>query len=186
MIKGRAALLLLALALSLLGLALLPSADVYLPPGSDAALDLRTTGTLIFVPIITSNTTQEQLLDLINAERRSRNLGGLRINGTLMQVAGEHSLDMATHDYLSHVNLEGEHSWDRLDRAGYDWSYMGEVIAGGSTSPQIAFAGWMSSPLHKAVLLNPVYKEIGAGYSFNADTYYGHYWVCLFAVPEGE
>lgn len=136
------------------------------------------------LPIITRTVPAFELLGLINAERVSQGLASLSADTTLTQVAEAHSLDMATRNYLDHVNPEGDRAGDRLDKAGYQWSSVGEVIAGGYASPQSALTGWLNSPSHRAVLLNPVFVEIGAGYAFRAGTHYKNYWCVVVAIPK--
>lgn len=139
-----------------------------------------------YIPVILNTRTFEQeLIDLINAERTKNGLIALTPQPLLFQVAEAHSMDMATNDYLAHAGLSGDHAGERLTKAGYAFSYWGEVIAGGSASPEIAFEGWMNSPPHKTVLLNPAYTEIGAGYVLKEGTVYWHYWCVVVAIPKG-
>jgi hypothetical protein len=52
--------------------------------------------------------------------------------------------------------------------AGYNnWATVGENIAAGFPSPQAAFDGLAGSPGHRANMLNPGYRDIGAGFFFD-------------------
>lgn len=127
---------------------------------------------------------EQSLLILINDRRLDLALPALITSTVLMDVAEAHSQDMAVNNYLAHVNLAGLHSYDRLVEAGYKFSYWGEVIAGGSTTPAVALDGWLDSPPHKAVLQGAMYQEIGLGFAFNSKTKHGYYWTVVVARPE--
>lgn len=127
---------------------------------------------------------EQSLLILINDQRLELDLPALITTTVLMQVAEAHSQDMAANNYLAHANLAGLHGGGRLTEAGYDFSWWGEAIAGGSTTPAGALDGWLNSPPHKAVLLSERYSEIGLGFAFDEGTKYGYYWTVVVARPE--
>lgn len=129
---------------------------------------------------------EQSLLILINSKRLDFELPALITSTVLMQVAEAHSQDMAANNYLAHANLAGLHGGGRLTEAGYEFSYWGETIAGGSTTPAVALDGWLGSPPHKAVLLSARYQEIGLGFAFDSETKYGYYWVVVVARPADE
>ena len=140
------------------------------------------TAITVYLPVVHSTPTPEQtLIDLINAERSRRGLNTLQIRDVLMQVAEAHSQDMADRCFFGHLNPEGQDPGDRLDEAGYSWLAWGETIGAGQSSSQIMYDGWMSSPDHQAILLNPNYLEIGIGYVAGGP--YGHYWTAVVATP---
>lgn len=129
---------------------------------------------------------EQSLLILINDKRLDLELPALITTTVLMQVAEAHSQDMAANNYLAHASLTGLHGDDRLTEAGYDFSYWGEAIAGGSTTPAVALDGWLNSPPHKAVLLDGRYQEIGLGFAYGGETEYGYYWVVMVTRPGDE
>lgn len=136
----------------------------------------------IYLPIIHRTPTfEEQLIDLLNAERTQRGLSTLGTDTLLVQVAEAHSQDMVNRNFFSHTNPDGQDPGDRLDNAGYKWLTYGENIGGGYTSPQAMFNAWMNSSGHRANLLNPNFTEIGIGYVTGG--YYGHYWTAVLATP---
>jgi uncharacterized protein YkwD len=137
----------------------------------------------VFLPIVAASPTPEyQLVDLINAERTRRGVSALRVNPVLMQTAEAHSQDMVDRNFFDHTNPDGQAPWDRLDEAGYAWSYCGENIGGGYTTAQAMFDAWMESTMgHKEIMLSPDYTEIGIGYATGGT--YGHYWTADFARP---
>ncbi len=125
---------------------------------------------------------EEQLINLINAERSSRGLATLSRSDLLMQVAEAHSQDMVDRNFFDHTNPDGLGPGERLTNAGYNWITWGETIGGGYTTPEAMFNGWMNSDPHRAILLSTNYTEIGIGYV--AGGTYGHYWTAVFARPQ--
>jgi uncharacterized protein YkwD len=120
---------------------------------------------------------------LINAERARRGLCALRVNSVLMQTAEAHSQDMVDRNFFSHTNPDGQLPWDRLDAAGYAWSWCGENIGGGYATAQAMFNGWMESTAgHREIMLTDQCAEIGVGYVTGGS--YGYYWTADFATPQ--
>ena len=108
-------------------------------------------------------------LCLINTERRARGLSPLGTNARLARAAQRHAADMVARAYFSHFSPSGSSFADRLRRVGYArqcaWSG-GETLAwgtGAQRSPASRVAGWMDSPPHRAILLNPTFREAGIG-----------------------
>jgi uncharacterized protein YkwD len=58
---------------------------------------------------------------------------------------------------------------------------MAENIAAGSETPERVVAQWMSSPGHRANIMNPKLCRIGVGYAYFASGQYLHYWVQCFS-----
>ncbi|MEU1594957.1 CAP domain-containing protein [Streptomyces sp. NPDC005708] len=111
----------------------------------------------------TAPATVARILALVNAERSKVGCSALTLNATLTKVAQAHSEDMAAHRNMSHTGSDGSSPGDRITRAGYNWSTYGENVAYGYATPEEVMAGWMSSPGHKANILNCSFKEIGVG-----------------------
>jgi len=137
----------------------------------------------VYLPIIyRSPTPEEELVDLINAERSRLGIVPLlQINWLMMQVAEAHSQDMIDRNFFDHTNPDGLTPADRLINAGYSGYYSGENIGGGYPTPQAMFNAWMSSEGHRSNMLSENYTEIGIGYVTGG--YYGHYWTADFATP---
>jgi len=153
-------------------------------------------GTLIFAqgcePFFTPENSGEELpvevhdfavefTQLTNNHRESLGLNPLLWDQGTYEVALAHSQDMQTLDYFSHTNLEGESPFDRLANANISYSYAGENIAMGYTSPSEVLNGWLNSPGHKANIENPNYTHHGVGYVPD-----GHYWTHVFLKPTRE
>ncbi len=136
----------------------------------------------IYLPVIyRSPTPAEELVDLINAERIRQGRSPLEIDGLIMDVAEAHSQDMINRNFFDHTNPDGLTPGDRLSNAGYTWSWSGENIGAGYTTPQAMFNAWMNSSGHRNNILSANYTKIGIGYVTGG--YYGHYWTADFARP---
>ncbi|MYX95093.1 CAP domain-containing protein [Streptomyces sp. SID486] len=104
-----------------------------------------------------------EILRLVNAQRGQAGCQPLTLNSTLTKAAQAHSADMAAHKNMSHTGSDGSSPGDRITRAGYTWSTYGENVAYGYSTAQQVMDGWMSSPGHRANILNCGFKEIGVG-----------------------
>lgn len=130
---------------------------------------------------------ENQVLVLVNANRAAgANCGSagtfgsaapLAMNDELRCAARNHSMDMAVRGYFSHTSPDGDGPGDRIEAAGYEYSWWGENIAWGYPSPDAVVNGWMNSPGHCANIMRPEFTEIGVGY------YSGNYWTQTFGRP---
>ncbi|MEU6369332.1 CAP domain-containing protein [Streptomyces sp. NPDC046931] len=111
----------------------------------------------------TASGTVARIVQLVNAERSRAGCSPVTLNATLTKVAQAHSEDMASHRNMSHTGSDGSSPGDRITRAGYSWSTYGENVAYGYSTPEQVMAGWMSSPGHKANILDCAFKQIGVG-----------------------
>jgi hypothetical protein len=66
--------------------------------------------------------------------------------------------------------------------AGYPafGTWTGEDLAAGFTTTADVLAGWINSPAHYAVLVNPQYHAIGVGRGYSGGSTYGWYWTADF------
>lgn len=111
----------------------------------------------------TASGVAARIVQLVNAERSKAGCSPVTLNATLTKAAQAHSEDMAAHRNMSHTGSDGSSAGDRLTRAGYIWRTYGENVAYGYATPEKVMAGWMSSPGHRANILNCAFKEIGVG-----------------------
>lgn len=105
---------------------------------------------------------EQQMLQLVNAERKKRNLKPLVFDDQLKQVARAHSADMLKRGYFSHRTPEGKDPFDRMKKAGITYKRAGENLAYASTLTG-AHKGLMNSPSHRAAILNKSFGRIGIG-----------------------
>ena len=137
----------------------------------------------------TLDSFEQDLVARINEFRASRGLPTLLVADSLTAAAKWMSADMSVRDYFAHTSLDGRAPVQRMNDAGYPafQSWTGEDLAAGYSSTADVLTGWINSPAHYAVLVNPVYHAIGVGRSYGAGTTYGWYWTADFgsAVDAG-
>ncbi len=117
--------------------------------------------------------TEMRAFDLLNAERRAKNLPPLEWNAELCFVARAHSAKMALSGKLNHQGMDGLDTSARARANGITgWRALGENIAynQGSDDP-VAFAveRWMLSAKHRANILNNSFTHAGVGVAQAAD-----------------
>ena len=91
--------------------------------------------------------------------RRFHGLTATIASGTLMAAAGAKAGDMRTCGYGHTACGRAANYW--LAAKGYAGRCSGENIAAGQRSPREVFIAWMSSPGHRANILNPSYRDLG-------------------------
>lgn len=124
---------------------------------------------------LTGQTAGRALLCLVNAERRLHGAGRLRSVGRLRRAAASHSADMAANNYFSHAAPDGHTATDRIRATGYladarSWS-IGETIAWGrerTGTPAAVMRMFLNSPPHRAILLDPGFRDLGVGIALGA------------------
>ncbi|MFD7319711.1 sigma-70 family RNA polymerase sigma factor [Streptomyces sp. NPDC059875] len=125
-----------------------------------------------------SESTADQVISLVNAERAKAGCGPLTANSQLTRAAQGHSDDMAARDFFDHTNPDGKGPGERVTATGYPWSTYGENIAMGQSSAEQVMESWMNSPGHRANILNCSFKEIGIGIHNEG----GPYWTQVFGA----
>ncbi|MBI5645120.1 hypothetical protein HY970_03410 [Candidatus Kaiserbacteria bacterium] len=101
------------------------------------------------------------LVDLLNGDRASQQLGTLNVNAKLAAAAQMKANDMATKGYFSHTSPEGHDSWYWFKQAGYNFEYAGENLAVDFSESADVERAWMQSPTHRANILQSHFTEIG-------------------------
>jgi uncharacterized protein YkwD len=107
--------------------------------------------------------------------------GPLTMNPALRCAARKHSKDMNDRSFFDHTNPSGESPWDRMGKAGYNYSAAGENIAGGSDDAAGTMDQWMGSDGHCANIMSPDFEEIGVGYYPGGQ--WGTLWTQAFGSP---
>jgi cysteine-rich secretory family protein len=131
----------------------------------------------------------DDLVERINRARIEAGVLPLARSTELDAAAQTHSADMVQHDYLDHTGSDGSEPQQRAAQAGYRvppdsaWIVV-EVISAISADPQGPVDWWLNeSEQHSRVLLNPRWREVGAGYASGGE--YGNYWTALFGCRPG-
>jgi len=132
-----------------------------------------------------SREKEQELLRLINAERRKKKLTPLIWEEGLARAARYHAYDMATQGYFSHD------SYDRLDTGlaavGYTFKRIrkfynntfvnSENIAAGSETAYQTYRQWYTSSGHYANMFRKGSKRVGLGVYYDPDSPFKYYWV---------
>lgn len=125
---------------------LLASCSQYIPEGSTSPAAL----------------TQATMLAQINATRAANGRKPLAYNGILDRAATTHARLMASRGELSHTL--GGSLRERVTAAGYQGA-VGENLAGGQRTLELAIKDWLESPAHRNTLLSPKFTEFGLAVS---------------------
>jgi len=135
---------------------------------------------------------ENQVLTLVNQKRAAgATCGGvykppvpaLTLDTRLRCASRKHSKDMAINNFFSHTGSNGSTFTQRITSAGYTYSYAGENIGAGYSTPSAAVTGWMNSSGHCNNIMNPNYKHLGVGYYYRSSgSTYAHYWTQDFGA----
>ncbi|MEI7025166.1 peptidoglycan-binding protein [Paenibacillus sp. y28] len=105
---------------------------------------------------------EQQMLDLVNAERQKAGLSPLQADMAIVQTARLKSQDMVDKNYFSHDSPTYGSPFDMLKRFGISFQTAGENIACNQTVER-AHAALMNSQGHRENILNSSYTHIGIG-----------------------
>ncbi len=134
-------------------------------------------GDVLTIPSISSNVLsfEKEVISLVNNIRKQNGLQPFTENWQLSRVARYKSQDMHDKKYFSHTSPTYGSPFDMIRNFNISFSYAGENIAMGYTTPSAVVNGWMNSSGHRANILNKNFTQIGVGYV--AD---GNYWTQMF------
>ena len=123
----------------------------------------------------------------INQKRGAAGLPPLVLDDALTQAARGHCRDMADNGFTSHTGSDGSSAGERVDAAGYEGTYVGEIIGWGfGGDPASMIYWWMNSSPHRALILSDWANEYGVGYAYNADSAWTHYWTVDFGQRSAQ
>ncbi|MED3976176.1 CAP domain-containing protein [Priestia megaterium] len=123
----------------------------------------------------TVSSYEQEVANLVNKERAKYGLKPLTLNTKLSNVARIKSQDMLDNVYFDHNSPTYGSPFDMMKHFGITYSWAGENIAKGQTSPEEVMNAWMNSQGHRENILNSHYTEIGVGYVED-----GHFWTQEF------
>src|SRR3989338_9724275 len=110
---------------------------------------------------ISSNITNQKIIELTNAERAKQGLSVVKENEALNKAAYLKGMNMFEENYWAHFAPSGKSPWDFILGSGYKFTYAGENLAKNFYSSDEVVSAWMASQTHKDNLLNNKYKDIG-------------------------
>ncbi len=114
-----------------------------------------------------NSSVAEQILAIVNAERKKAGVSPLTLSTEVCSVAQVKSDDMAKNGYFDHNSPTYGSPFTMLSDFGVTYRTAGENIAKGQQTPEAVMKAWMNSSGHKANILSPNFKQLGVGYSAN-------------------
>ena len=128
------------------------------------------------VYIVTDSSVEQQVLNLVNAERAKYGLAPLSWDPVnLGPGAALRAQEISV--YFSHTRPDGTSCFTAITNPGM----VGENIAAGQRSPQEVLNTWMNSSGHRANILQSRYTRLGVGYFYDPSSHYKYYWVQMFS-----
>ena len=121
---------------------------------------------------------EQQVVNLVNAERAKAGLKPLKSDWELARVARFKSEDMRDNRYFDHNSPIYGTPFQMMKSFGINYRSAGENIAAGQTTAESVMKSWMNSPGHRKNILSPTFTHIGVGYAKGGS--YGHYWTQQF------
>lgn len=121
-----------------------------------------------------------QLLAAVNAERSRAGLERLGADARLDRVAQMVACENAQRRRLAHTGADGSTPGSRVTAAGFVWRMVNENLAQAQGSPGRVVRLWMGSPAHRANILAPQSRQMGAAVA--SDRNGALYWAMVTAA----
>lgn len=128
-----------------------------------------------YSPTETEKKYADEVAFLVNQQRRANGLPDLAVLPKLSQAAQVRSKELVSS--FSHTRPNGSDSITVLKEYGLTYTYYGENVAKGQTSPQQVMNSWMNSEGHRQNILTQQFKYIGIGVVYSNGVYY---WTQIF------
>lgn len=126
-----------------------------------------------------------KLVASINVERAARGAAPVFANKTLNDIAEYHVSRMIDGNFFSHVDpYDNSNVAARADKFEYSYLKIGEDLGAGQETPERVLADWLASPSHRAILIDPGFREIGVGVLDGGRL--GRYWAVELGTRAGQ
>lgn len=102
-------------------------------------------------------------LDTVNNTRNSAGLGPVSLDDSLNRAAERHSASMSRQKRAWAFGEDGSSPIHRAAQAGFQGSFLGEMVSETYQSEVQAIATWAAKPELRAILLDPRATRIGLG-----------------------
>ena len=134
-------------------------------------------------PSPSGSAVEADVIRYTNEQRVRNGLPAFATNAKLVEAARIHARQMADHQRMDHTINAAPYPTllSRLQAVSYDYSNAAENVAWNSQSAQTVVTGWMNSAGHRANILNPNLREIGAAMARSARG--EPYWIQVFGTP---
>nr|WP_245514005.1 CAP domain-containing protein [Antarcticimicrobium luteum] len=104
---------------------------------------------------------QYRILDSVNALRQAAGVPPVTLNARLTAAAATHSRDMSVQNRPWHFGSDGSSPLDRVQRAGYEGTMLGENISETYETELETLAAWMEESGTRSVILDKGAKDMG-------------------------
>lgn len=104
---------------------------------------------------------QYRMLDSVNALRRAAGAAEVELDPNLTAAAATHARDMSVQNRPWHFGSDGSSPIDRVRRAGYDGTLLGENISETYETELETLAAWMEQPDTRRVIVAPEARKMG-------------------------
>jgi len=108
-----------------------------------------------------SSITVSDVVTETNSERAKVGLPPLIVNKQLSEGAQSKGMHMFSNQYWAHTAPDGTQPWAFFKQSKYVYSVAGENLARDFSNTSDLVDAWMSSPTHRANIMNQKYKEVG-------------------------
>lgn len=116
-----------------------------------------------------ANLAPTSLLAATNTDRQDNHQAALNLNSQLDRAAQAKANNMVSQNYWAHVSPTGQTAWQLIIASGYSFESAGENLAYGLNSSSAVLSAWMSSPEHRANILDSNYRDVGFGVAESAN-----------------
>jgi uncharacterized protein YkwD len=125
---------------------------------------------------------ENELIARINEARKAAGAAPVSVENALRGISLSRSRDMVERAYFSHTTPDGTDFLAMIKAAGISFKFAGEILANnnygdGETALQ-AYNGFLNSPQHKTIMLDPRYNLAGVGQATDSRGF--HYFTVIF------
>lgn len=118
------------------------------------------------VRIVQANAVEAPSIARLNAIRRAHGLRPLAWSSQLARAARAHATSMGRRGYFAHTSADGtpfQYRLGRYFRPAARHVVVGETLYWRSPTapPRDVIGQWLASPLHRRILLDPEWREVG-------------------------
>jgi uncharacterized protein YkwD len=121
---------------------------------------------------------EAEVARLANAARAKAGVQALTLDPLLCDIARMKAYDMANNNYFDHLSPKWGYPEVMVESLGIEFTYQGENIACGASTPADAISAWINSPSHYNNIVKKEYSKIGVGHATSEDGTV--YWVQEF------
>ena len=135
------------------------------------------------VTVIAAPTEQwkQEVLNLVNQERAAAGISAVSWGNTCANAANVRATELKS--VYSHTRPDGS-AWHTVCPIPSSGGKSGENLAAGASvpSPTTVVSAWMNSAEHRKNILDPDFKYLAVGFTFDANSQYKVYWSQIFST----